>query len=232
MQYMSRELQAQARPVFKALIILSLVSVLFFAIGAWRNHSLLYWYLIWNLFLAWVPLILAYFLINYLATKKWLSTYGVILTALLIGFLPNSFYMVSDLIHLVIDSNAGRVNPLFDSIMFFSFAFTGIVLGFISLYLVHRELLKRFITNYAHLIIAVILLLVGFAIYLGRDLQLNTWDVIINPAGVLFAVSDRIINIQAHPAVISTTFGFFLLFGSQYLVFWIILQSLKVKRSS
>src|SRR5437762_3296801 len=83
-----------------ALIIASSVSLALFAYGAWRNHSLEFGYLVWNLFLAWLPLLFAIRLVFVLRQKQWSSWEGIAWSLLWLVFLPNSFYMISDFIHL------------------------------------------------------------------------------------------------------------------------------------
>ncbi len=110
----------------------------------------------------------------------------------------------------------------------FSFVYlTSLVAGFISLYLIHVELYKRFYYRNVHLVIGIILLLCSFAIYLGRYLRWNSWDVIFNPAGLLFDVTDSIASPSTHPDVFVTTFTFFLLLGSMYIVIWQIARALR-----
>lgn len=203
--------------VLVALGLQSLVAIALFFVGAWRNDSFQYWYIIWNLFLAWLPLLFAYTLSEYLKTRPWVSWQGVLLSALWLGFLPNSFYMLSDFIHL---GDVVRVDLVADVIMFAAFATAGLTLGFSSVYLVHRQLIKRLRLGKAHLIIAIVFLLCGFAIYLGRDLRWNTWDILVNPAGILFDVSEPIVDPAANPETFSTTLGFFALLGSIYTVAW------------
>lgn len=62
------------------------------------------------------------------------------------------------------------------------------------------------------------LLLSSFAIYLGRYLRWNTWDIIINPAGLIFDVSDRIINPGTYSLTFIVTAVFFVVLGSAYAV--------------
>src|ERR1700712_1668521 len=94
-----------------ALVFASGVSVSFFAYGAVRNHSLEYSYLLWNLVLAWLPLVFAIRLITVLRTKVWSSWDALLTSVLWVVFLPNSFYMISDFIHL---REVPRVNVLYD----------------------------------------------------------------------------------------------------------------------
>jgi uncharacterized membrane protein len=113
--------------------------------------------------------------------------------------------------------------------MILSFSLNGYLLGFTSIFLLHQQLVKRLKSRQAHLLIAAILLLCSFAIYLGRYLRWNTWDVILNPAGLLFDVSDRIINPAAHTQTFITTFSFFILLGSLYIVLWQMAAALRQK---
>lgn len=208
-----------------ALIASNLVSVLLFLIRVQQSHNLRYWFLLWNLVLAWLPLGVVLLLRERLKTTRWLTWQNIGLSILWLGFLPNSFYLVSDLIHL---HSSGEVSILFDTVMFMSFIFNGFVAGFASVFLVHNLLLKRFRRNQVHLVIAAILLLCSFAIYMGRDLRWNTWDILVNPAGILFDVSERVINPLTHSEVFSITGLFFVLLGSIYIVVW---QSVAAIRS-
>ena len=205
-------------PLAVSLLLSSGISVGLFLVGAWRYDLGGYWFLIWNLFLAWLPLGFAIWLKHYLKKNTWLSWQAVILSLLWLGFLPNSFYMVTDLIHLQTDF----INTsLFAAVMMFSFAINGVILGFISLFMIHRLLLARSTRPQAHYTIAAVLLLSSFAIYLGRYLRWSTWDVLVNPAGLLFDVSDRVfINPTSHPQMFVTTAIFFVLLCSIYIVLW------------
>lgn len=193
------------------------VSVGYLAAKIISAQSWDYAFLLWNLTLAVFPLLFATTLVVSLNKRRWLSWQNMSLSFLWLIFLPNSFYLASDLIHL---RNSSQATVLFDVVMLLSFSFNGFVTGMISLYLVHRELYKRFWAKQTHVLITIVLLAASFAIYLGRNLRWNTWDVLLNPAGLLFDVSDRIINPTNHPQAFSATFGFFILLGSIYIVLW------------
>jgi uncharacterized membrane protein len=135
----------QARIRNRLLIILGLssaASVALFVGRVFATHEWTYWFLVWNLFLAWIPLGLAWWLLARLKTTPWLSAVSIILTLLWLGFLPNAFYIASDMVHLARD--AGTVSVLYDVVMFISFTFNGFILGYLSLYAVHGRLKKRF----------------------------------------------------------------------------------------
>ncbi len=207
----------------------SVVSVGFWVVGAFSNHSSDFWYLNWNLFLGWLPLLLALWLDRILRTKLWSSWLALLATLLWLGFLPNSFYVISDFVHL---TEVPRVDIVFDTVMLASFGVNGLVLGYLSLFMVHGELRKRLSAKVSGALVAGVLALSSFAIYVGRDLRWNTWDVIVSPASLLFDVSDRIINAPAHPQVISITISFFVFLGSLYLVVWYLARALRQQQKT
>jgi uncharacterized membrane protein len=174
-----------------------------------------YWFLAWNLVLAWVPLGLAWWLIARIRTTPWLSFGNLLLTVVWLGFLPNAFYIASDIIHLTETAN---ISLLYDVVMFLSFTFNGFVLGYLGLYGIHQSLKKRLSWQMSYGIITGVLLLCSFAIYLGRYLRWNSWDILINPAGLIFDVSEPFINPSDHPQVFTTTAMVFVLLISFYAV--------------
>lgn len=200
-----------------ALVASSLVSAGLFAYGAWRNHDLGYLYLLWNLFLAWLPLLFAVRLVHVLRYKRWSSWEGLGVSFLWLIFLPNSFYMISDFIHL---KEAAQSEVLYDAVMFTSFIYIGVTLGFSSLYLVHLQLKRRFFGRIAAVWIAFTLLICSVAIYIGRELRLNSWDVFTNPGGLLFNISDRLLHPTAYPTMFLIIVSFFVLLGGMYGLLW------------
>jgi len=224
MTILNSSLNRRAIDIFVALLISNFVSVGFILMRVFATGENEYFYLLWNLFLAWLPLIFTLELKLYLLKKFWLNWPGILLTLLWLGFLPNSFYLAADLVHL---QDMSKDNVLYDATMLASFMFNGFVVGLASVYFVHKELLKRLRTTTAHILIALTLLSSSFAIYLGRSLRWNTWDVIVNPAGILFDVSDRFINPGAHPQAFVTTTTFFVLIGSVYLFVWQFIRALR-----
>ncbi len=210
----------------KALLLASAISAGFFIARFVSAQSTRYAFLFWNLLLAWLPLVFAWYLQRSLKKNRWSRAAPIIFTILWIGFLPNSFYLVTDLIHL---HSTGEVSLLYDCVMFFSFIFSGMVLGFTSLFMVQKLLHDKLRRRDTHSIMAAVLLLCSFAMYLGRVFRLNTWDVLINPAGLLFDVSDQFVNPTQHPQFLTTTLLFFALLIGMYAVLW---QGIKTVRAS
>lgn len=212
--------------IVKALLISNLVSIALFVIRYSVTHSTSFWFLFWNLLLAWVPLIFVWMLRGQLKRKSWKEPVPVIYTLLWLGFLPNSFYLMSDLIHLQRVESAG---VLLDAVLFLSFIWNGMVAGILSIIWVHQAILKRRGRTVAAVVISIVLLLTSFAIYIGRNLRWNTWDVLVNPFGILFDVSETVINPLSHPQVLLTTLTFFMLIGSIYMVVWQFVQAFNRK---
>lgn len=195
----------------------TIVSATFFFIGALRNASMEFWYLIWNLVLAWVPFGLSLWLRRLLRTRRWASWLPLVVTIVWLGFLPNTFYMLTDYIHL---QDVVRVDQIYDVAMFTALIATGVSLGFASLAIVHVELRRRLSAASAWRAIGLILLLASFAIYIGRELRWNTWDIITSPAGILFDMSERIINPTAHTQTFVVTTTYFVLLSACYYCLW------------
>lgn len=181
------------------------------------SDSLRYTFLYWNLVLAVVPLGLAV-LLGWLVQKQgWLGWKPIIVAVLWLLFLPNSFYIITDYIHL---RPTYEADLLFDVALLTSFTITGLILGNISVAIVHQKLQNRWGERYAYGIVATIFLLASFAICLGRYTRWNTWDVLFRPAGLLFDISDRVINPSAHLQTYKTSLILFVLLLSIYAVCW------------
>ncbi len=180
-------------------------------------------FLFWNLFLAWIPLGLAYWLRQRTQKKKVPDWKDTLIGLLWLGFLPNSFYIISDIIHI---QSSGEISILYDIAMITSFVLNGLLLGYISLFMMHRIVAKFSSERIAYIFAQCVLLLCSFAIYLGRYLRWNTWDVIVNPAGLVFDVTDRIISPATHSLTFVVTGVFFIVLGSTYAVVYRLAQVL------
>jgi uncharacterized membrane protein len=90
-------------------------------------------------------------------------------------FFPNAPYILTDLIHLT----SGYYRHFWvDLTLFLLCAFTGLVLGFVSLYLM-QSLMARSLGRIAGWLFVIAALgLSSFGVYLGRFLRFNSWDVL------------------------------------------------------
>lgn len=200
----------------QAILVLSFFSVGLSLYRIWITGTDRYWFLMWNLFLAWLPLVFAWFLYQRAPKGLTWSWENLAWATLWLLFLPNAFYLLSDFVHL---KDTGEVGIMYDVVLLASYSCAGLVLGFTSLYMVHVRMLQRF-GRRAHLFVLVALLLSGFAIYLGRYLRWNSWDIITNPFALLFDVSDQIVNPAEHVVTFTTTLLFFTFLSVLYFVIW------------
>lgn len=194
----------------------SLVSLVLLAIRMIVAGNGRFLFMAWNLFLAWLPVLFALgFRIN-LAKKPLTAWQNLLLLGLWLGFLPNSFYMMSDLIHL---QSSGESSVLYDIAMMMSFIINGLILGYLSIYIVHLQLLRRKWTDRSIILFfGAVFLACGFAIYLGRYLRWNTWDLVLNPFGILFDLSERVVSPIVHIQTYVVTLTFASLLSSTYAV--------------
>ncbi len=200
---------------------LSGLCVFLYAFRALISQSFRLGFIFENLALAWLGLIFGWLLVRSLQNRSWLSWQNIGLTILWLMFLPNTWYVLTDFLHVL---PTGEVSELYDIVLMSILVIIGFVLGFTSLFLVHRELLKRISENRSALVVAAIILLSSFAIYLGRDLRWNSWDVITNPSGLILNVSDRVVDPFGHRQAINVTGLFFVLICSVYFSLWAFLR--------
>ncbi|HEX9840043.1 MAG TPA: DUF1361 domain-containing protein, partial [Anaerolineales bacterium] len=123
---------------YRLMMFLLLAGATVFSVAVWRvrfeySGTVRYAFLIWNLFLAWIPFIIAY--LTYIMTLKRQWVYVVIPIAAFFWmiFFPNAPYLLTDFQHL-----AGQWADLpiwYDVMMLIWFAFTGLLLGMVSLFL-------------------------------------------------------------------------------------------------
>ena len=180
------------------LACLALSAVRYFYSGTIRHL-----YLPWNLFLALLPLVFAF------ASTQSKGVRAGIFALLWLAFLPNSFYIVTDFIHLnPIEANiegyqvgnyryANEANSpgiLFDAVLIFMYAAYGFFAGLLSISLIHDKLIKKVKSRQAWALVIGAIALSSFAIYIGRVLRWNSWDILARPGQLLADVVDIFIN--------------------------------------
>jgi len=178
-----RRLAALGVLILASVFSVSLV-VLRFALSGTGNYA----NLVWNLVLAWVPFVFA--VVAYDRHRRGSRGLSIALPlALWLVFLPNAPYLVTEFMLL---RDVHDMPVWFDTAMLVSFAWTGLLLGFVSVYLV-QELVRRVAGPTAGWLCALGSFgLCGVGVYLGRYLRWNSWDVFVQPAGVLHDVSARL----------------------------------------
>lgn len=150
-----------------------------------------YIFLPWNLFLAFVPYWITWWMTRNISIIESKTKLIITLTSWLL-FIPNSFYIITDLFHLIHVRTAPK---WFDLLLIFSFAWNGIVCGIISIRRV--ELITAMVRGkgFSMLLIFTVMWLNAFGIYIGRFLRYNSWDIISDP----FSLAADIIHMIIHP---------------------------------
>ncbi len=178
-------------------------------------------FLIWNLFLAWLPLIFSLLACDHYHSgpaQRW--RFAGFAGAWLI-FFPNAPYIFTDLIH---------VTPYYyyyqhywvDLMLTLLCALTGLVLGFVSVFLM-QALVRRELGRLASwAFIALIAVLSGVGVYVGRVLRYNSWDVVLKPVS-LYQGLDRWMT---GPAAGVGSFTFPALFAMFFFIAYILLYAL------
>lgn len=142
--------------------------------------------LVWNLFLAWIPFVLAY--MAYMLSWRRLLLYIVIpvFAFLWLIFFPNAPYILTDLQHLG-QPSAGA--PLwYDVVLFIWFSWTGMLLGIVSLSLMQQIIRREMGRLAGWVFVLVVSVMTGVGLYLGRFARLNSWDILRNPGEIASSI--------------------------------------------
>jgi len=176
--------------------VLSLATL---AVRTYRTGDDYYTFLAWNLCLAWIPLACALAAFHRFRRRNDVLVVALLLLWLL--FFLNAPYVLTDFIHLGERSSA----PLwYDALMLSSFAWTALLLGFASTYLVQLVLRGLLGSRWSWGVVAVAFALGSFGVYLGRFVRFNSWDVLIRPARIAHVIGKQVENPLHHPRMAAT----------------------------
>ena len=173
-----RALLTLAALVFASVAALSMVAVR----GFYLEGHFAYQFLIWNLLLAWIPMAFAF--VTYRFHVRGSRPNGLLVVCVLAWFFffPNAPYIVTDFVHL---KHFPPVPLWYDLLMIASFAWTGLCLGYLSLYLMQEIARARFGRWPSWVFVVTMLFLGSVGVYAGRFLRWNSWDVLRNPTGIV-----------------------------------------------
>lgn len=223
-----RNTKLRLSPIIKTLGILSIIGFVMIAFRMLNQRSIRFAFLIWNLFLAWVPLFLSLTMsyidrIQKYSTKR--TIYLLSLGLCWLIFFPNAPYIITDIIHL---SNYNYYTIFnysysfdlnfiiwYDFILVMLFVFTGYIMGHISLYNVHKIIEKKYEKVVGWIFVFIVSVLSGFAIYLGRFLRLNSWEIVSSPVN-LFKTILASINIVSMKFTFMFGLFIFLIYIAMY----------------
>ena len=183
------------------------------------SHKLAPAFLLWNLFLAWLPLVFALLAQEEFhrgSARSW--HFGGLALAWLL-FFPNAPYIFTDLNHLPTVFFARYWLDLF---VILSCAMTGFILGFVSLYLMQGVVKRMAGTAASWLFIAGMAALSGFAVFLGRFLRFNSWDVLFRPFDIYHSMGSWV----THPFGAHFSVAFPALFATFLFIAYLMLYAL------
>ena len=183
------------RPI-SALAFASMLSCVLLALRIVLVGQFRQLYLVWNLFLAWMPLGFALAAVCLAQTRPQRRSWFLAAAAAWFVFFPNAPYILTDLIHLGPKSNARFWTDL---VLILIFALIGLVLGFLSLFLMQRLVARRHGWPAGWLFVGVVAGLSGFGIFAGRFLRWNSWDVVFNPINLIADASQWLLHLSNSP---------------------------------
>jgi uncharacterized membrane protein len=199
-----------------ALLAASALCVATVAVREHHSGSEFYRFLVWNLVLAWVPLVFA--LAAYAGARRGASVASFVFGVLWLLFFPNAPYLLTDFIHLT----ETPTTPLwYDALMLASFAWTGLLLGYASLYLM-QMIWERAVGALSWVGVVAALALASFGVYVGRFLRFNSWDALVRPRRLAQVIHANLENPLQHPRLIaslvaltaSLTIGYLIVYGA------------------
>jgi uncharacterized membrane protein len=148
-------------------------------------------WLIWNLVLAWIPYVITSWLQQRAAIQTNRLKFAAVCLVWLL-FIPNSFYILTDLFHL---GKFHNVPNWFDLTLIISFAWNGLLLGILSVRQMEKIMQPHLPGKHELFFIYPIMWLNALGVYIGRYPRFNSWDILTNP----FELINYLIKLICHP---------------------------------
>jgi uncharacterized membrane protein len=175
-------------------------------------------YLVWNLFLAWIPYVCA--------RAIWRLGRGstplpllLPLLAIWLVFLPNAPYLVTDIVHF--HWHATGLALIVEAALFGTVGLAGLLLGAAAVQPIHRIVAARYGTLAGRTFPPVIAIAVAFGVYLGRVQRWNSWAFVESPSRLF----DQTWAVLGHPLTHPRAFGGIALFSFAFLVIYSVLTT-------
>ena len=197
------------------LVTASVISLVLAKVHTRMNGEDSYSFLVWNLMLAWIPCIAA--VVAYAARHNRITFFLVmpISTVVWLIFFPNAPYLLTDFQHLAFTNSN---TPLwYDVILMIWFAWTGLLLGISSLYLMQEIVSRTFNATIGWMFAIGMTILSSIGVYLGRFLRWNSWDLLADP----LPIAKDMYGIVRHPIANLPTYIFTILFTLLFLFIYL-----------
>jgi uncharacterized membrane protein len=205
--------RGQEKQVLAAVALMLLWCIALLSFRIYLNPNGIEIALMWNLFLASLPL--AWGAGFQSASHRKRPVAALLFFGLWILFLPNAPYILTDLVHF---GPKPGVPTWFILAMLLSCAGTGTMLGYLSLIGVQRAVQDAFGKVAGWVVASGSLMLCGFGIYIGRFLRWNSWDALTRPLDLAKSVLSQFTDPGPfpHPTGVTLVYGLGLIVG--YLV--------------
>jgi uncharacterized membrane protein len=194
------------RHAFYALAVSSTLAVAMLAGRVLRAQQGSDIFLVWNLFLAWVPY--GWSLWAASIQRRYPRDWWRLLLpgALWLLFFPNAPYIITDFVHL---RERPPVPLWYDIGLLAAFAWSGCFLAVVSLHTIQRLVRQLCGAVVSWLFVGASVGLSGLGVYLGRFERWNSWDLLFAPHDVLAAVARPILFPLSHiqPLGVSAMFA-------------------------
>ena len=161
----------------KSILPLTILAIMLNVLRVIIWGKLSFVYILWNIFLAFIPFIISSLLSSYLKVEKFNKIIFIIGIIIWLLFIPNAPYIITDFIHL---GEIHAVPILYDVFLLFSSAAVGLFLGFHSFFHIEQIIRTKYSLKVTSIMMSLIILLISFGMYLGRFLRFNSWDIFIN----------------------------------------------------
>jgi uncharacterized membrane protein len=197
--------------VFGLLCGATLISLVLFRVRTiLSGGSLDYAFLVWNIFLAWIPLGFAHLATTFTWKRKFILITLPIAACLWLLFFPNAPYILTDLQHL--KHLRPEIPVWFDVLLLIWFAWTGLLLGMVSLFLMQDIVRREFGRITGWLFVITVGVLASLGIYIGRFLRWNSWDMFFNPLERLTEFLYYVTNPSLQSIIFISVFATFFIF--------------------
>ncbi len=169
-----------------------------------------YTHMIWNLFLAWIPFVMAYLAYAFSWRRALLYLIVPLFAILWLAFFPNAPYLITDFQHL--SEGFGEAPVWFDVILLIWFSWTGLLLGAVSLYLMQEIVKKEFGKLIGWLLVFSVSIMSSVGVYLGRFERWNSWDLLDDHFAIVRDIWHVLRNMNKSAIGFTALFTIFFLF--------------------
>src|SRR5947207_2796465 len=191
-----------SRTSFYALAICTLIAFGFLAARIEMTRSRGYAFLVWNLFLAWIPYWCAIGVLALVESRSKRRALIALLAAMWFMFFPNAPYIVTDFKHLF---DTPHLTWWYDIGLIISFAWTGCFLAVVSLRIMQSLLARRIGALASWVFVFATIGLSGVGVYLGRFLRFNSWDLMTRPGEIFGYIHSPAVEPLSHTRSIGVT---------------------------